>query len=930
MRLQRNARQALGVTVLAFLSLLTYFSLPSTFQSSAATRSAFPPTGQWYTYANGDDILVLEVEGDVLWAGTRGGGVVRWNLSAGGYVQYLKPQDGLAGNIVYDIAIDGAGRKWFATDHGLSVLDDGGTPDKSDDRWLTYTRQNTGGQLPSNFVTAVAVDEAGRVWIGTAQYWDPTTEAYVGGGLTWLDPRDPLDPDDDVWLHTFTLENTLTSGREGTVLGLASNNVTDILPVPGDRVWVATRPHWVFEQPDPNVPGEWVQLHGGLSRLDHKGTLDPSDDVWQTWNCELDSQFGCVVTLLRMDANGYIWAAMRGRGVLAFHRDATTLRADRDRFTTADGLASDFVDAIAFGPPDDPVWGTTVWFGTYRSLNGAGLGVSVLDHKGTPGNHRDDTWNEQNPRPGEPITTADGLAGNRVQAMVAANGVMWMGTGGLFGLAYGISPFKLAAKGFDTALTTAATGIPSNYITDIAFGLPGTRWENRVWIATGHRRVRRYGVGALLLDHQGTLDPRDDTWSQFTKESTDDNGRPPWVGLASNNVTALAVDGDRVWFGTREVTWDRVRGRYTDGGLSVFDGEQWAVYTVGNTGGSGTGLRADSITALAVGCGGEVWVALGDLGTNYGFGIDVLDHGNTPFDRSDDVWQPLRFPTLPSDLVTGIAPDCNRGQVWVAGIPHFGEFGPQGGGLGRYDVDSGTWTTYTVEDGIESYASGPVTGEVVAVTAGPDGTIWIGGWGTTETSSGDVIGNWPHVPATVNWLREGSWSSQNFARDGWVSSIAVDAASVVWVATSRGGLDRDQDGREDDGEIGRFSVGGIKLTVDGNTWVEWTAENAPLVTNDIEVIAVSPDGEVWIGTNGWGLMRFYPGEPPTPTSTATPTSLPATATPTATATTSPTATPTVTVTLTPTTTPTATATPSSTPLTPPIHRLYVPLALRNR
>lgn len=28
------------------------------------------------------------------------------------------------------------------------------------------------------------------------------------------------------------------------------------------------------------------------------------------------------------------------------------------------------------------------------------------------------------------------------------------------------------------------------------------------------------------------------------------------------------------------------------------------------------------------------------------------------------------------------------------------------------------------------------------------------------------------------------------------------------------------------------------------------------MTNDIEVIKVGPDGSVWAGTNGWGIMRF--------------------------------------------------------------------------
>lgn len=107
----------------------------------------------------------------------------------------------------------------------------------------------------------------------------------------------------------------------------------------------------------------------------------------------------------------------------------------------------------------------------------------------------------------------------------------------------------------------------------------------------------------------------------------------------------------------------------------------------------------------------------------------------------------------------------------------------------------------------------------------------------------------------VNWFRDGAWASQVFEHDGWISSIATDANGTVWAGTSRGGLDRNADGKEDEHLAGR-AAGGIKHTVDGRQWGAWTLDNSPLVTNDIEVIRVAPNGDVWIGTNGWGLMRF--------------------------------------------------------------------------
>jgi hypothetical protein len=166
----------------------------------------------------------------------------------------------------------------------------------------------------------------------------------------------------------------------------------------------------------------------------------------------------------------------------------------------------------------------------------------------------------------------------------------------------------------------------------------------------------------------------------------------------------------------------------------------------------------------------------------------------------------------------------------------------------------------------------------------------------TTTSRQNVISNWPYVPAVVNWMQGENWSYQPFERDGRVSSLAVDAAGVLWAATSRGGMDVDQDGQAEDQVPGQAD-GGIKLTQDGTVWARWTTENSELPTNDIEVIGVGPDGDVWAGSNGWGLFRFHPGEEPadsTPTPTGTPGGATSTPTPTRTPTRTRTPTPTAT------------------------------------
>ncbi len=921
-----NIRILFRAVVIFGLILVSWPSSPAyPLPTTARAPATFPPDGDWYTYANGDDILVLELQDDILWAGTRAGGVVRWNTTDHTFIQFLKPQDGLAGNTVRDIYIDSAGHKWFATDYGLSVLDDKGTADKSDDDWYTYNRETTGGNLPSNRVTAVAMDEAGYLWIGTSQYWDRDMQVYTGGGLAKVDTKGNLDPSDDEWLQLYTVESTITRNRGEITLGLASDNITDILPVPGNRVWIGTQRQWVFSEGDQDSPGQWVQLYGGLSRLDHAGTPEIEDDDWETWNCEESTQFGCNVKQLKMDAYGYVWAAMRGRGVVAFRYDEDRA-LDFVQFKKTDGLPTNDIDAIVFGPSDDPMWQNVVWFAAYDGFSGWGRGVVMLDHQGTIQSKIDDVWNDRNPVPGEAITTANGLPDDRVQAMVLGDGKIWMGTGGTYGVGHGITAFDLGGQTFEDSLITASSGLPYNYIADLAVGQEGTRWENHVWVATGNKRERRYGIGALLLDTRGTKDPADDIWTQYTKESTDDNLRRPWTGLASNNITALAIDGDYVWFGTQPATWDSRRGEWLDGGLSVFDGDRWTIRTDANTGGELSGMLDDRISALALGCTDELWIALGTLRDSSGLGLNIVDTHGDPHDlTNDEWWPPVSVRTsraFPSNLITDVATDCARNQLWISSPPYFtGRGGTVGGGVSMYDYETGRWTLWTTADGLESFTEGSIRAYVMSITAGPDGTVWAGTWGTRSLSRLELVNNWPYVPAAINWYRDGIWSSRVFPHDGWVSTIAIDRDGVVWVGTSRGGMDIAQpDGKEDDGLADR-AIGGIKLTVDGTEWVEWTPDNSPLVTRDIEVIRVAPNGDVWVGTNGWGIMRFHPKEPPTPTPTAT-------ETPTETVTA--TLTPTLSVTHTSTPTPSITLSPTATILVPGarIHNVYVPMIAR--
>ena len=90
-----------------------------------------------------------------LWAGTWGGGVVRFDTENERWRSYTK-EDGLAGNIVYSTLLDSKGDLWFGTDNGLSRFDGKG--------WQTFDHRHG---LPDSNIYDLAEAPNGDIWAGT-------------------------------------------------------------------------------------------------------------------------------------------------------------------------------------------------------------------------------------------------------------------------------------------------------------------------------------------------------------------------------------------------------------------------------------------------------------------------------------------------------------------------------------------------------------------------------------------------------------------------------------------------------------------------------------------------------------------------------------------------------------------------------------------
>ena len=151
--------------------------------------------------------------------------------------------------------------------------------------------------------------------------------------------------------------------------------------------------------------------------------------------------------------------------------------------------------------------------------------------------------------------------------------------------------------------------------------------------------------------------------------------RPPGAEVLPRVIRAIYEDaGGRLWLGTQ-------------GGLAVWEGSAWRVYTQKD------GLSSDEVRALAEDGVGGMWVGTG------GGGVNRFRGGRFEAIRRGD--------GLPADEVTSLLAEAG-GVLWV---------GTRGGGLGRYA--GGRWTRYTTREGLLSNSVGYLLDDEL-------GHLWVG------------------------------------------------------------------------------------------------------------------------------------------------------------------------------------------------------------
>ncbi len=180
--------------------------------------------------------------------------------------------------------------------------------------------------------------------------------------------------------------------------------------------------------------------------------------------------------------------------------------------------------------------------------------------------------------------------------------------------------------------------------------------------------------------------------------------------------------------------------------------------------------------------------------------------------------------SLSHNLVSSLFED-STGMLWV---------GTYGGGLNRFDRDTGQFTRYDTDD-FQNITDEPeeYRNAVSAIDEYPTGVLWIathGGGLVKFDLETETFTSYAPDPADPEF-----WGHE------WITALLVDSSGMVWLGTHSEGLDRFDPAT---GQTTSYRHGPNDPTSLGFDWIS-------------EIIQ-DRSGQIWIGTSGRGLDRFDP------------------------------------------------------------------------
>jgi signal transduction histidine kinase/ligand-binding sensor domain-containing protein len=604
-------------------------------------------------------------------------------------------EQGLSHSTVYCILQDSKGFMWLGTSDGLN---------KYDGYSFTVYRHNPNDphSLSHNLVSSLFEDSTGMLWIGT-----------YGGGLNRFDRSmgqfARYDTDD--------FHNVTDSPEE------YRNAVVAIDEYPTGVLWIATH-------------------GGGLVRFDLETETftsyapDPVDpDFWgHEW-----------ITALLVDSSGMVWLGTHSEGLDRFDPatgQTTTYRHNPD---SPDSLGHDWISEIIQDRSG------VIWIGTSgRGLDRFDLETESFTH------YRHD--------PADPHSLSDDYIGPIVED---SGGILWIGTSG-----GGLDAFDPRSETFAHVHHDATDphSLSSDRIRSMFLSQSGILWVgtqgggvNKSDPASGRfthyrgdpddpQRPSDYPVSSLLEDEDGTLwigtagggldalDRETGAWHHYRHDPADPNS------LGNDAVLAIHKDAsDTLWLGTGEgfYRFDRQTGRFDRLPHNPPDPGE---------------VKTETINSIYEDQVGILW-----LGTS-GRGLSEFDPATGTFTYHQHGWDPAtglpeQHP-LSSNWVQDTVED-GSGVLWI---------GTQEG-LNKYDRETGQWSVFQHDPGDPHSLS---HNWVTSLHRDRFGMLWVGTVGGGLTRYNSETGTFTH------------YREQDGLVNDMVGGILEDDRGTLWITTANG------------------------------------------------------------------------------------------------------------------------------------------------
>jgi signal transduction histidine kinase/ligand-binding sensor domain-containing protein len=268
-----------------------------------------------FSLSNNNVWAVYEDSKGVLWAGTFGGGLNRYDRDNDRFIRYqYDPEDprSLSTNVIYNIYEDSTGNLWIATlGGGLNRYD------RQNNQFVRYMHDPANPfSVATNDVLTLAEDESGVLWVGVfgggLHRYDPEIDGFI---RYQHDPRNPL--------------------------SISSDNVVNVYADSQGVIWVGTD-------------------GGGLN------SFNPETEaffVYQYHPYNIYSLSHEIAFVTIEDAQGGLWVGTMGGGLNLFDRQSGNFTRFQYNPDDAYSLNNDYINTLFVDREGN------LWIGTTTGLN---------------------------------------------------------------------------------------------------------------------------------------------------------------------------------------------------------------------------------------------------------------------------------------------------------------------------------------------------------------------------------------------------------------------------------------------------------------------------------------------------------------------------------------------------------------------------------